>query len=114
MARVKRGVTKRKSHKKVLKLAKGFKGAKKNHYRQANENLEKSMMYATRDRKVKKREFRSHWITNLSIACEKTGFKYSRFIDALKKKNVTLSRPMLYKIAVNDFETFGKIADFVR
>jgi len=114
MARVKRGITKRKRHKKVLKRAKGFIGAKRKHYRQANENLEKSMIYATRDRKVKKRDFRRHWITNLSIACEKAGLRYSVLIKAMKDKNVVLSRPMLYKIAVEDFETFQKIVEFVK
>ena len=114
MARVKRGITKRRRHKKVLKAAKGFSGAKKNHYRQANENLQKSMVYATRDRRVKKRQFRRHWITNLSIACEKAGLKYSEFIKAMKGKNIELSRPMLYRIAVNDFATFRKIVDFVK
>ena len=112
MARVKRGITKRRRHKKILKQAKGYSGAKKNHYRQANENLERAMAYATRDRKVKKRQFRTNWITNLSIACENTGVKYSRFINDLKKKNIALSRPMLYKIAINDFETFKQIVAF--
>lgn len=112
MARVKRGKTKRKKHKGILKLAKGNIGAKRSHYRQAKENLEHAMAYATRDRRVKKRAFRAGWINNLSIACEKTGIKYSRFINALKRKNILLSRPMLYKIAVDDFTSFQKIVEF--
>ena len=111
MARIKRGTIKRKKHKKILKLSKGARGAKKNHYRQAKENVERAMAYATRDRKVKKRVFRRRWITNLSIACRRLGMSYSRLIDGLKKKNIKISRPILYRIAVEDFETFKKIAE---
>ncbi|MCD6412943.1 MAG: 50S ribosomal protein L20 [Elusimicrobia bacterium] len=114
MARVKRGKIKRKKHKKILKLSKGAKGAKKNHYRQAKENVARAMAYATRDRRVKKRTFRSRWITNLSIACRNLGMTYSQFIDGLRKKNIRLSRPMLYKIAIEDFETFKKIAEIAK
>ncbi|MFH1958443.1 MAG: 50S ribosomal protein L20 [bacterium] len=112
MARVKRGTIKRKKRRKVHKQAKGSIGAKRSHYRQAKENIERAMAYATRDRRVKKRQFRSEWINNLSIACEKEGVKYSRFISALKKKNILLSRPMLYRIAVEDFSAFQKIVAF--
>jgi len=114
MARVKRGKIKRKKHKKVLKQAKGSKGAKKALYRQARENLERALAYSTRDRKVKKRQFRSLWITNLSIALRNMGIKYSEFIKKLKEKNILLSRPMLYKILLNNKEDFKKIVEAVK
>ncbi|MCD6422493.1 MAG: 50S ribosomal protein L20 [Elusimicrobia bacterium] len=114
MARVKRGKIKRKKHKKVLKQAKGSRGAKKALYRQAKENMERALAYATRDRRVKKRQFRRLWITNLSIALRNMGMRYSEFIKKLKEKNILLSRPMLYKILLNRKEDFKKIVEAVK
>lgn len=114
MARVKRGKTKRRTHKKYLKLAKGAIGAKRKHYRQGRENVERGMAYATRDRRTKKRVFRRHWITNISIACDNLGIRYSDFIKRLKEKNIALSRPILYKILLNNPADFGKIVEAVK
>jgi LSU ribosomal protein L20P len=86
MSRVKRGILTKKRHKKVLKLAKGYYGARGRLFKSAQETVEKGLVYAYRDRKVKKREFRGQWIVRISAACKENGISYSRFMNALKKK----------------------------
>lgn len=114
MTRVKRGVTVRKSHKKVLKQCKGFKGRAKNCYRIALRRLEKSWQYAYRDRRVKKRDFRSLWVIRINAAVREHGMIYSRFMNALKLSNISLDRKVLADIAVNNPEIFKTIVDKVK
>lgn len=114
MARVKRGVTARKRHKKVLKLAKGYRGRNSNVYRIALGKVEKSMQYAYRDRKNKKRDFRGLWIQRINAAVREHGMKYSKFIHALQKADISLNRKMLAQIAVYDQVAFGVILEKVK
>ena len=107
--RVKRGITKRKRHKKYLKAAKGYAHAKSHRYRNAKNQVEKSMQYATRDRKRKKRLARKLWITRVSIACRESGTSYSRFISGLKKANINLNRKVLQEIALIDSQALNHI-----
>lgn len=102
MARVKRGMTARARHKKVLKLAKGFRGRSSTCFRPALERLEKSWQYAYRDRKVKKREFRALWIQRINAAVRGFGMRYSEFVSGLKKAGVAVDRKMLAKLAVEN------------
>ena len=102
MARVKSGVRKRAKHKKILKLAKGYFGAKSKLYRVANEAVMKSLSYAYRDRKQKKRDFRKLWITRINAAARMNGMSYSKFMNALKRSGITLNRKVLADMAVND------------
>ena len=111
MPRVKRGVTKRKRHKKYLKMAKGYWGAKKNHYRIARETVEKGLTYAYRDRKVKKRNFRKLWIQRINAAVREYGLSYSQFINGLKKSGVELNRKVLADLAVWDKEAFKELVE---
>ncbi len=111
MPRVKRGVTKRRRHKKYLKMAKGYWGAKKNHYRIARETVEKGLTYAYRDRKVKKRNFRRLWIQRINAAVREYGLSYSRFINGLKKAGIDLNRKVLADLAVWDKETFKELVE---
>ena len=114
MARVKRGVTKRQRHKKVLSMAKGYRGRSSTCYRIAHERVEKGLQYAYRDRKKKKSTFRSLWITRINAAVRECGLKYSVFINALSKANITLDRKVLADMAVRDVEAFRKIVDNVK
>jgi large subunit ribosomal protein L20 len=109
MARVKRGVTSHAKHKKTLKAAKGFYGRRKNTIRAAKAAVDRSMQYATRDRKVKKRTIRSLWIQRLNAAVREFGLTYSRFIDGLNKAGVTLDRKVLSDLAINQPEAFAAI-----
>lgn len=109
MSRVKRGVMTHKRHKKVLKLAKGFWGKRKNVFRRAKETLLRAMAFAFVGRKLKKREFRRLFITRINAACRTRGWSYSKFIDALLKANILLNRKMLSQIAVYDAVAFDKI-----
>jgi len=102
MARVKGGVRTRARHKKVLKLAKGYFGAKSKLFRIANQAVMKSLNYAFRDRRQKKREFRKLWITRINAAARINGLSYSKFMNALKKAGITLNRKVLADMAVND------------
>ena len=95
MARVKRGVTTHAKHKKVIKQASGFRGRRKNTFKVAKQAVEKSMQYAYRDRKVKKREFRSLWLQRINAGAREMGVSYSVFINGLKKLNVDIDRKML-------------------
>ena len=106
MARVKRGVTAHAKHKKVLKLAKGYRGRRKNTIRVAKQAVEKAMQYAYRDRKVKKRNFRALWIQRINAAVREHGMTYGRFIHGLTKAGVTIDRKVLADIAVKDADGF--------
>ena len=111
MARVKGALNTRKNHKKVLKLAKGYRGGKSKLYRTANQAVMKSMSYAYVGRKLKKRDFRKLWITRISAACKMNGINYSRFMNGLKKANVEINRKMLSEIAINDAAAFTKLVE---
>lgn len=109
MARVKRGVTARAKHKKVLDKAKGYYGAKSRQFRSAKEQVIKSGQYAYRDRRVKKREFRALWIIRIGAAAKELGLSYSRFINGLNKAGVALDRKVLADLAMNDKPAFGAL-----
>ncbi len=111
MARVKGATTTRRRHKKILKLAKGYFGGKSKLYRTANEAVMKSLQYAYIGRKLKKRDFRSLWITRISAAAQANGINYSRFINGLKKANIDLNRKVLAELAVSDPAAFTAIAE---
>jgi large subunit ribosomal protein L20 len=110
MPRVKRGVTARARHKKVLDLAKGFRGRRKNVWRIANEAVLKAGQYAYRDRRVKKREFRALWIQRINAAARECGLTYSAFMNGLKKASIELDRKVLADLAVFDKPAFARIA----
>jgi len=114
MPRVKKGVTARKRHKKILKLAKGYFGSKSKLFRPANEQVLKSLFYAYRDRKNKKRDFRKLWIARINAAARINGMSYSKLIAGLKQAGVEINRKMLADLAVNDEKAFGKLVDVVR
>lgn len=114
MARVKGGVTTRARHKKVLKLAKGYFGAKSKLYRIANQAVMKSLVYAYRDRKAKKRDFRKLWITRINAAARMNGLSYSHFMNGLKKAGIVLNRKVLADMAVNDAKGFAKLVEQVK
>jgi large subunit ribosomal protein L20 len=111
MARVKRGVTGRARHKKVLGKAKGYYGRRKNTFRVANQAVEKAGQYAYRDRRAKKRNFRSLWIQRINAACRELDFTYARFIDGLSKAGVEVDRKVLADIAVKEPDAFKALAD---
>jgi large subunit ribosomal protein L20 len=107
MARVKRGVPAHAKHKKVLKKAKGFYGRRKNTIRAAKAAVDKSMQYAYRDRKVRKRNFRALWIQRINAAVREHGLTYGRFIDGLTKSGIEVDRKVLSDMAIHDAEAFG-------
>lgn len=110
MPRVKRGVTARARHKKVLKQAKGYYGARSRVYRVAKQAVIKAGQYAYRDRRQRKRQFRSLWIVRINAAAREVGLSYSRLMDGLKKASVTIDRKVLADLAVYDKEAFAAIA----
>ncbi|MDO9139171.1 MAG: 50S ribosomal protein L20 [Methylobacter sp.] len=114
MPRVKRGVTARARHKKVLKQAKGYYGARSRVYRVAKQAVIKAGQYAYRDRKQKKRQFRALWIVRINAAARLSGMSYSRFINGLTKANVKIDRKVLADIAVRDIAAFAKIAEIAK
>ena len=114
MPRVKRGVTARARHKKVLKQAKGYYGARSRVYRVAKQAVIKAGQYAYRDRKQRKRQFRALWIVRINAAARMYGISYSRLINGLTKSNVKIDRKVLADIAVRDIESFGKIAEIAK
>ncbi len=114
MPRVRKGAARRKAHNRVLKAARGYYGSRSRRYRLAKETLWHSGVYATRDRKLRKRDFRSLWITRISAACEQRGILYSRFMYALGESGVTLNRKMLSEIAVADPAAFDAIVETVK
>ena len=114
MSHVKRGVTKRARHKKILKLAKGYRGRAKNCYRIAIQRVEKALQYAYRDRKVRKRDFRGLWIQRINAAVREHGLIYSQFINGLKIANIGLDRKVLADLAVKEPIAFVKIIEKVK
>lgn len=114
MPRVKRGVTARARHKKVLKLAKGYYGARSRIYRVAKQAVIKAGQYAYRDRKQRKRQFRALWIVRINAASRLYGISYSRLINGLTKANVAIDRKVLADIAVRDIKSFGEIAKIAK
>ena len=114
MARVKRGLNAKKNHKKVLKLAKGYYGAKSNQFKMANQAVMKSLSYAYTGRKLRKRDLRRLWITRINAASRIHGMSYSRFINALKKNDIEINRKMLSEMAVNDPEGFKTLVESVK
>ena len=111
MPRVKRGVTARASHKKVLARAKGFRGRRKNVFRIANEAVMRAGQYAYRDRRNKKRDFRSLWIARINAAVREHGMSYSVFMNGLKKADIMVDRKVLADIAVMDKPAFSKFVE---
>ncbi len=111
MPRVKRGVTARARHKKVLDQAKGFRGRRKSVYRIAKEAVMKAGQYAYRDRRQRKRQFRALWIARINAAARDFGMSYSAFMNGLKKASVDVDRKVLADLAVHDREAFNKIAE---
>jgi large subunit ribosomal protein L20 len=114
MPRVKRGVTSRARHKKVLKQSKGFRGRRGNVYRVAKQAVMKAGQYAYRDRRQRKREIRSLWITRINAAVRELGFTYSTFMAGLKRANIEIDRKVLADLAVLDKPAFAKIANQVK
>src|SRR5512137_1687071 len=114
MPRVKRGFKARRRRNKVLKLAKGYRGARSKLFRSATEAVDRALNYAFRDRRVKKRDFRSLWITRINAASRLNGLSYSKFIFGLKKANVEIDRKVLADIAVSDPKGFSEIAGVAR
>ena len=114
MARVKSAMTTRARHKKVLKQAKGYYGAKHYRFRNANQAVLKSLSYAYVGRKDKKSNFRKLWIARINAAARMNGLTYSKLISGLKKANVTINRKMLAEIAVNDEKAFAEIANIAK
>ena len=114
MPRTKNTVAGRERRKKVLKQAKGFRGGRRTMYRTARETVERAGVYAYRDRRVKKREFRSLWISRINAAARINGLSYSRFINGLKRAAVDIDRKMLAEMAVNDAAGFSRLADVAR
>lgn len=114
MARVKGAMKTRARHKKILKLAKGYRGAKSKLYKTANQAVMKSLSYAYRDRKAKKREFRQLWIARISAAARMNGMSYSKFINGLKNNGIEINRKMLAEIAVSDPAAFSSLIERVK
>ena len=111
MARVKRGVTARRRHKKILKLAKGYFHARRKVFRVAKQAVTKAAQYAYIGRKQRKRQFRALWIVRINAGARIYGLSYSRFMNGLKKAEITLDRKVLADIAVHDIAAFGKLAE---
>ena len=114
MARIKRGVTKRRRHKKILKAAKGFHGSSHRNYKWAKESVMHAWAYAYRHRRERKGEFRSLWIVRIGAACRAAGLSYSQFIHGLKLADIELDRKILADMAVRDPEGFGKLVETAR
>lgn len=114
MTRVKRGVIARQRHKKVLALAKGYRGRRGNVYRIAKEAVMKAGQYAYRDRRQRKRQFRNLWIVRINAACRELDLSYSKFIAGLTKANVAVDRKVLSHIAINDKEAFAKFVEIAK
>ena len=114
MARVKRGNVLRKRHKKILKLAKSFKGARSRLFVVANQAVMKALKFQYRDRRNKKRTFRRLWIARINAAVRQHGLSYSKFINALSKANVEVNRKILANIAVKDPDAFKKVVDLAK
>ena len=111
MSRVKRGVTKHARHKKVVKAAKGSRGRSKNTFRAANQRVEKNLLYAYRDRKVRKRTFRALWIQRINAGAREHGLTYSQFMAGVKKAGIELDRKVLADLAARDPAGFKAVVD---
>ena len=111
MPRVKRGFKARRRRNKVLKLAKGYRGARSKLFRSATEAVDRALNYAYRDRRVKKRDFRALWIARINAAARLNGLSYSRFVYGLKKADIALDRKVLAQIAVSDPAAFGVVVE---
>ncbi|ERM92222.1 MAG: 50S ribosomal protein L20 [Caldanaerobacter subterraneus] len=114
MARVKSGKVTRRRHKKILKLAKGYWGAKSKLFRVANQAVMKSLMYAYIGRKLRKRDFRRLWITRINAAARAHGISYSRFINGLKKAGIEINRKMLSEMAIHDEKAFAELVNIAK
>ncbi|AAM24892.1 large subunit ribosomal protein L20 [Caldanaerobacter subterraneus subsp. tengcongensis MB4] len=114
MARVKSGKVTRRRHKKILKLAKGYWGAKSKLFRVANQAVMKSLMYAYIGRKLRKRDFRRLWITRINAAARAYGISYSRFINGLKKAGIEINRKMLSEMAIHDEKAFAELVNIAK
>ena len=111
MPRVKKGVTAHRRHKKILKLAKGYRGAKSKQFKKANESLIIFFYYARRDRRAKKREFRRLWIARINAATRANGMSYSRFMNGLAKAGIEMNRKVLADMAIYDAAAFTKLVE---
>jgi large subunit ribosomal protein L20 len=114
MPRIKRGVQARKRHKKILKQAKGYYGARSRVYRVAKQAVIKAAQYAYRDRKQRKRQFRALWIVRINAAARLNGLSYSRFMNGMKKANIALDRKVLADMAIFDKPAFAKLAEMAK
>ncbi|MGM0688373.1 MAG: 50S ribosomal protein L20 [Bacillota bacterium] len=114
MPRIKRGTVARKRRKKILKLARGYYGAKSKLFRVANQQVMRSLSYAYRDRKQKKRNFRKLWIARINAAARTGGLSYSRFINGLKKADIQINRKVLADLAVNDKAAFDRLVEVAK
>ena len=114
MPRVKTGTTRRARHKKILKMAKGFYSGRRKHFRKAKEAVEHALVYAYRDRRQKKRDFRKLWIVRINAACRLNDISYSRFMNGLKLAQIELDRKILADMAMNDAAAFTSIVESVK
>lgn len=114
MPRTKHSVASHKRKKKVLKQAKGFTGGRGTLYRSAREAVDRALVYAYRDRRARKRDFRKLWIARINAAARLNGLTYSRFINGLKKSDIEINRKLLSEIAVNDAEGFKRLAEIAK
>ncbi len=114
MPRVKRSINAKKKRRKIMKLAKGFFGARKRIYTLATESVEKALKYAYRDRKTRKRNFRQLWIARINAAVRSEGMTYSRFMDGIKKAGIVLDRKILADLAVHEPARFSEIVSMVK
>lgn len=114
MARIKGAVNAHKKRRKIMKLAKGYYGSKSKQYRAASEQVRRSLRYAYIGRKLRKRDFRTLWISRINAAARMNGMSYSTFINGLKKQNIEVNRKMLADLAVNDAAAFAKIVEMAK
>lgn len=114
MARVKKGVTAHRRHKKILKLARGYRGSKSKLFKKANETVMKALYYARRDRRAKKGEFRRLWITRINAAARINGISYSRLINGLSVAGIQIDRKVLSDMAINDMPAFAKLVEVAK
>lgn len=114
MPRVKNAVVSKKRHKKILKLAKGYRGARSKLFRVANQQVMRSLAFAYRDRRQRKREFRKLWIARINAAARSNGISYSRFINGLKQAGIDINRKMLADMAINNEKAFTELVEVAR
>jgi large subunit ribosomal protein L20 len=114
MPRTKHGVPSKSRKKKILKRAKGYFGSRHRLYRTAREAVNRALVYAYRDRRARKRDFRKLWVTRINAAARLNGMSYSRLIDGLKKSNIEINRKMLAELAINDAQGFTKLAEIAK